>query len=130
MLKKAVHPANTPLPAGPYTHAVIAGDYIFVSGQTPEKPGTDELMEDGIKEQTRQVMEHIKTILEAAGCIMDDIVKVTAYLKDINDFAGYNEIYGQYFSTPYPVRSTVQCANPSNALIEVDVIAYRPGIQK
>ncbi|WP_338833110.1 2-iminobutanoate/2-iminopropanoate deaminase [Moorella humiferrea] len=126
MSKIPVHPANTPLPAGPYTHAIIAGDYVFVSGQTPEKPGTDELVEGGIKEQTRQVLEHIKTILAAAGCTMDDVVKVNAYLADINDFSGYNEVYKEYFSKPYPARLTVQCANPSNALVEIDVIAYRP----
>ncbi|CEP67479.1 Endoribonuclease L-PSP/chorismate mutase-like [Moorella glycerini] len=126
MSKIPVHPVNTPLPAGPYTHAIIAGDYIFVSGQTPEKPGTDELVEGGIKEQTRQVLEHIKTILATAGCTMDDVVKVNAYLADINDFSGYNEVYKEYFSRPYPARLTVQSANPSNALVEIDVIAYRP----
>lgn len=126
MSKTPVHPAETPIPAGPYTHAIVAGDFVFVSGQTPEKPGTDEVVEGGIKEQTKQVMENIKTIITAAGCTMDDIVKVNTCLADMNDFAGYNEVYGQYFTKPYPARITVQSANPSNALVEIDVIAYKP----
>lgn len=126
MAKIPVHPANTPLPLGPYTHAIMAGGFVFVSGQTPEKPGTDELVEGDIKVQTRQVMEHIKTILAAANCTMDDVVKVNAHLADIEDFAGYNEIYKEYFSKPYPARITVQSVIPGGALVEIDVIALCP----
>lgn len=126
MSKIPVHPANTPLPAGPYNHAIIAGGFVFVSGQTPEKPGTDELVEGGIEIQTRQVMEHLKTILTAAGCSMADVVKVNAHLADMNDFPGYNKAYKDYFSEPYPARITVQSGIPGGALLEVDVIALRP----
>lgn len=125
MNKIPIHPESAPIPAGPYTPALITGNFVFVSGQTPEKPGTDELVEGDIKVQTKQVMENIKGILEAAGCSMDDIVKVTCHLADINDFNGYNEVYGQYFTKPYPTRTTVQSVIPGNSLIEIDVIAIK-----
>ncbi len=125
--KIPIHPDNAPLPAGPYTHALIAGDFVFVSGQTPEKPGTDEIVAGGIKEHTRQVMENIKTILSAANCTMDDIVKVDTHLSDMNSFSGFNEVYGEYFSKPYPTRITVQSVLPPGALVEIAVVAYRAG---
>lgn len=125
MKKKAVHPASSPIPAGPYTPAVIAGDYVFVSGQTPEKPGTDEMVEGDIKVQTKQVMKNIENILAAADCTMDDVVKVHACLVNMDDFSGFNEVYGQIFSKPYPSRTTVECGVAGDCLIEVDVIALR-----
>ncbi|SDY64377.1 RidA family protein [Tindallia californiensis] len=124
MTKRAVHPAEAPLPAGPYNHAIIAGGFVFVSGQTPEKPGTDVIEAVGIKEHTRQVMENIKAILEAAGCGLEDLVKVEAHLKDMKDFDGFNEVYGQYVSQPYPARITVQSVlPPGDPLVEISVIA-------
>jgi len=125
VIKKAVHPECSPIPAGPYTPALIVGDFVFVSGQTPEKPGTDEMVEGDIKVQTRQVMENIQNILAAASCKMDDIVKVHACLVDMKDFAGFNEIYEQYFTKPYPTRTTVECGVAGDCLVEVDVVAYR-----
>lgn len=124
--KKCVYPECAPVPAGAYSPAVVIGNLVFVSGQTPEKPGTDELVEGDIKVQTKQVMENIKNILAAAGCTMDDVVKVSAHLKDINDFAGYNEVYKTYFNKPYPARTTVQSVIPGGSLVEIDVIAVRP----
>ena len=126
MGKKSVCPANAPVPAGPYSHAVMAGDFIFLSGQTPEKPGTDETVKGDIKIQTRQVMENIKSILAEVGCTMNDVVKVNAYLSDIKDFAGYNEAYREYFEKPYPARTTVQSTVPGGSLLEIDVIALCP----
>jgi len=124
MIKKnRIYPDNAPIPAGPYTPAIAAGNYVFVSGQTPEKPGTDILIEGDIKDQTRQVMENIKNILTAADCTMDDVVKVSAHLLDINDFDGYNAVYKEYFTEPFPARTTVQSVVPGGSLVEVDVIA-------
>jgi 2-iminobutanoate/2-iminopropanoate deaminase len=124
--KIPVHPAGAPLPAGPYTPAIIAGDFVFVSGQSPMKPGSREIVEGGIREQTAQVLENIRTILAAAGCSMADVVKVAAHLADMNDFAAYNEVYGQYFPEPYPARTTVQSVLPGPFVVEIDVVALRP----
>lgn len=125
MQKRGVHPKDALIPASPYTHAIVAGDYIFLSGQTPENLETDIMVEGDIKVQTKQVMENIKKVLAEAGCTMDDIVKVYACLKNIDDFAGYNEVYGQYFSAPYPARTTVECGILGGCLVEIDVIAMR-----
>ncbi len=127
MIKKTeVNPASAPLPAGSYSPAIISEGFVFVSGQTPEKPGTDETVEGDINIQTRQVMENIKGILEAAGCTMDHVVKVTVHLADINDFDGFNNVYQEYFTKPYPTRTTVQSVLLGNALVEMDVIALLP----
>ncbi|WP_366922000.1 Rid family detoxifying hydrolase [Metallumcola ferriviriculae] len=121
--KTRIYPENAPVPAGAYSPAVKCGQFVFVSGQTPEKPGTDELVEGDIKVQTKQVMENIKNILAAAHCTMDDVVKVGAHLADINDFDGYNEVYKQYFNIPAPARTTVESGIPGGSLVEIDVIA-------
>lgn len=124
--KIPVHPAEAPIPAGPYTPAIIAGGFVFVSGQTPEKPGTDILVRGDIKVQAKQVMENIKNILAAAGCTMNDIVKVDAHLANFQDFAGFNAVYGEYFAKPYPTRITVQSVLDGDALLEISVIAVKP----
>ncbi len=127
MLKKeTIHPESAPIPAGPYSPALKVGSMVFVSGQTPEKPGSDELVDGGIREQTIQVMENIKNILAAAGCAMDNVVRVNAHLLDINGFDEYNEVYKTYFNKPYPARTTVQSVIPGGGLVEVDVIAMLP----
>lgn len=123
MKKTPIHPATAPLPAGPYNHAIIANGFVFVSGQTPEYPGTDEVVPGGIKEQTRQVMENIQSILQAAGSSMGDVVKVDVHLKDLADFAGFNDVYGQYVKEPYPARITVQSVLFEGVLLEVSVTA-------
>lgn len=124
--KICVYPKNAPVPAGAYSPAIVSGNLVFVSGQTPEKPGTDELVEGDIRVQTRQVMENIKNILAAAGCSMDHVVKVSAHLLDIGDFAGYNDVYRTYFNKPFPARTTVQSVIPGGSLVEIDVIAVHP----
>ncbi len=121
--KQPVHPACAPVPAGFYTPAVIAGGLVFVSGQTPEKPGTSETVQGDIKVQTRQVMENIKNILAAADCSMNAIVKVEVHLARFSDFQGFNEVYGEYFAKPYPSRITVQSVRDGDALLEVAVTA-------
>ncbi|HYG58366.1 MAG TPA: Rid family detoxifying hydrolase [Symbiobacteriaceae bacterium] len=123
--KTPVHPPAAPVPAGPYSPAIIAGDFVFVSGQSPKKPGSKEYIEGDVKVQTRQTLENIRNILAAAGCTMDDVVKVNAHLADMNDFAAYNEVYTEFFAQPYPARTTVQSGLPGPFSVEIDVIAMR-----
>lgn len=124
--KIAVHPEGAPIPAGPYSPAIIAGDFVFVSGQGPLKPGTREILPGTVREQTAQALENIRTILAAAGCTMADVVKVTAHLADMADFPIYNEVYGTHFPEPYPARTTVQSVLPGPFTVEIDVVALRP----
>lgn len=124
--KTPVHPEGAPLPAGPYTPAIIGGGFVFVSGQSPKLPGTTTTVEGDIKVQTRQVLENIRTILAAAGSTMADVVKVAVHLKDMRDFATFNEEYKQHFPEPFPARTTVQSVLPGDFLVEIDVIALAP----
>lgn len=125
--KIPVHPAGAPIPGGPYTPAIIAGDFVFVSGQVPKRPGTSELVQGDIAVQTRVVLENVRSILEAAGCTMADVVKVTCHLTDLKDFAAFNAVYGTFFPEPYPARTTVQSVLNPGVGVEIDVIALRPG---
>lgn len=125
--KIPVHPAAAPLPAGPYTPAIIAGDFVFVSGQGQLKPGTREITQGDIGVQTRQVLENIRGILEAAGCTMADVVKVNAHLADMANFQAFNQVYREYFPEPFPARTTVQSGLPGPFGVEIDVICYRGG---
>lgn len=124
--KIPVHPAGAPTPAGPYSPAIIAGDFVYVSGQTPKKPGTSEAVQGDVTVQTRQVLENMKSILAAAGCSMADVVKVNVHLADMADFAVFNGIYGEYFPAPYPARTTVQSVLPGSYAVEIDLVALRP----
>lgn len=124
--KIPVYPDGGPKPGGPYTPAIIAGGFVFVSGQVPKKPGTAELVQGDIAAQTRQVLENVKLTLEAAGASMADVVKVTAHLVDMKDFAAFNEIYQSYFPEPRPARTTVQSVMNPGVGVEVDVIALLP----
>ena len=112
---------------GPYTPAIKVGDFLYVSGQVAFKPGTTELAADDIEVQTRQVLDNIKSILANAGYDMSDVVQSTVYLKDINDFAKMNQIYGTYFlQGRYPTRTTVEVSNlPRKARIEITAVACK-----
>ncbi len=121
--KKSIFPVNAPKLAAPYSPGIRIGNLLFISGQVPVNPATSELVEGGIKEQTRQVMENMKNIIAAAGGSVDDIVKVNAFLKNMGDFKAFNEVYKSYFNEPYPARSCVECANPVGALVEVEFTA-------
>ncbi len=128
MSKEIVFTEKAPKPIGPYSQAVKVGQWLFVSGQIALDPATGDLIRGGIEEQTTRVFENIKTILEAAGYTLDDIVKVTVYLTDLSDFPKFNEVYSRYFKSNPPARTTVQVsALPRGAKIEVDVIAYKQG---
>jgi 2-iminobutanoate/2-iminopropanoate deaminase len=123
-MKEIINPKNTPAPIGPYSKGMKCKGFIFVGGQLPVNPKTEKLVEGGIKEQTKQSLENVKTILEDGGSSLEKIVKTTVYLKDMNDFNDMNEVYKQFFKKDFPTRATVQVARlPKDALIEIEAIA-------
>jgi len=124
MSKQSISSKDAPTAIGPYSPAVRAGQLLFVSGQVPLDPVTGQMVPGGIAEQTRRVLDNIGALLAAAGRSFGHVVRTTIFLADMNDFAAVNEIYGQYFSEPYPARATVQVARlPKDARVEIDVIA-------
>ena len=125
-MKKIITSKNAPAPIGPYSHAVLHGNMLFVSGQVGKHPVTGELMLGDIKTETKQVMENVKGILTDAGMDFTNIVKTTIFLTDMNDFASVNEVYGSYFTGDYPARETVQVSKlPLNVNVEISVIAIK-----
>jgi 2-iminobutanoate/2-iminopropanoate deaminase len=123
-MKDIVTTDRGPKPIGPYSQAVKAGGFLFMSGQVALDPKTGDLTGADVRQQTERVMENIKGILEAAGSHLHHVVKTTVFLKDMNDFPAMNEVYGRYFSAAPPARSTVQVARlPKDALVEIEVVA-------
>ena len=123
-LKQSVSSPDAPKAIGPYSQAVRAGQLLFVSGQVPLDPATGEIVGGDIAAQTRRVFENLGAVLKAAGRSFGDVVRTTVILADMNDFAAVNEVYGSYFSEPYPARATVQVARlPKDARVEIDLIA-------
>jgi 2-iminobutanoate/2-iminopropanoate deaminase len=122
-MKQQIFPSNAPKPAGAYSPGLRVGDFVFVSGQGPSNPATGLLAGDAIEEQTAQVLENIKAILEAGGATMADVVKVTAHLSDLAHFDRYNKVYATYFPDPKPTRTTVG-SQLKGILVEIDAIAY------
>jgi 2-iminobutanoate/2-iminopropanoate deaminase len=123
-MKKIINTNDAPAPIGPYSQAVIAGGFLFVSGQIPINPATGDLVMDDIKTETRQVMQNIKAILTEAGVDFSHVVKTSIFLKDMQNFAQVNEVYGTYFSSDFPARETVQVAGlPKNVNVEITVTA-------
>ena len=117
---------NAPSAIGPYSQAIQAGGFIFVSGQLPIDSTTGEFAGSGIKEQSKQSLLNIKAILEEAGYSMNTVIKSTVYLNNIDDFAVMNEVYSTFFSEPYPARATFAVKTlPKNALVEIEVVAYK-----
>jgi 2-iminobutanoate/2-iminopropanoate deaminase len=113
-----------PKAIGPYSQAIRANGFIFVSGQVPFDPATGAIVEGDIARQTERVIENLKAILEAAGSALSKAVKTTVFLKDMNDFAAMNEVYGRYFKTAPPARATVEVARlPRDVKVEIEVIA-------
>ncbi len=113
-----------PKPIGPYSQAIRTNGFLYVSGQVALDPKTGELTGTDIHQQTERVLENVKGILEAAGSNLHHVVKTTVFLKDMNEFAAMNEVYGKYFTLAPPARTTVQVARlPKDALVEVEVIA-------
>ncbi|MEG1862131.1 MAG: RidA family protein [Oscillospiraceae bacterium] len=125
-MKKVVFSANAPAAIGPYSQAIQTDKTIYVSGQLPVVPATGAFPSDDIKDQTRQSLENIKTILESAGYSMADIVKTTVLLADIKDFAAMNEVYGTFFTSDFPARAAFQVvAVPKGAKLEIEAVAYK-----
>lgn len=121
---KMIETKDAPGPIGPYSQAVLADGFVFVSGQIPVDPRTGLVVEGGIEAQTRQVMKNISAILTAAGSGLAQVVKTTVYLSNLDDFPAFNNVYGDYFSEAKPARATVQVTRlPKEALVEVEVIA-------
>ena len=114
-----------PKAIGPYSQAIRAGGFLFVSGQIPLDPSTGQMVEGGIEAQARRVMDNLAAVLAAAGASMGNVVRSTIYLADLADFGTVNDIYGSYFSAPAPARATVQVSRlPRDARVEIDVIAH------
>jgi 2-iminobutanoate/2-iminopropanoate deaminase len=126
MLERLIAP-GAPQPRGPYSHAVRAGDFIFVSGQGPIDPVTNELKVGDVASETRATLENIRNILKAAGADLADVVRCGVFLTDIRDFAGMNQVYSQFFGDIRPARTTVQAVLPAHgSKVEIDCVAYKP----
>ena len=125
-MKTIITSKNAPTPIGPYSHGVLNGNMLFVSGQVGKHPVSGELMISDIKTETKQVMENIKGILNDAGMDFANVCKTTIFLTDMNDFAFVNEVYGSYFSKDFPARETVQVSKlPLNVNVEISIIAIK-----
>jgi 2-iminobutanoate/2-iminopropanoate deaminase len=123
-MKDVVLTEKGPKPIGPYSQAIKSGGFLFASGQVALDPRSNEFLAGDIRHQTERVLENVKAILEAGGANLHHVVKTTVFLKDMNDFAAMNEVYGEYFTSAPPARSTVQVARlPKDALVEIEVIA-------
>jgi 2-iminobutanoate/2-iminopropanoate deaminase len=124
MKKKVIQTEKAPKAIGPYSQAIQAGEFLFLSGQIPLDPKTGDLMKGDIREQTQQVLENIKGVLESQGLGMENVVKATLFLKDMANFNQVNEVYATYFSSFPPARSTIEVAKlPRDADIEIEAIA-------
>lgn len=128
--KQKVSTEQAPQAIGPYSQAVKIAGFLYTSGQIALDPATGSLVAGGIQDQTERVLENLNGVLAAAGCSMSDVVKTTVFLKDMNDFAGMNEVYARYLApngAVAPARSTVQVARlPKDSLIEIELIAALP----
>ena len=123
-MKDVVATERGPKAIGPYSQAIRANGFLFVSGQIPLDPATQQLVAGDIQAQTERVLENLKGIVEAAGSSLDKVVRATVFLADMNEFAAMNEVYGRYFQNQPPARSTVQVARlPRDVRVEIDVIA-------
>lgn len=126
MKKEIIFTEKAPKAIGPYSQAVKVSNMLFVSGQVPLNPDTMEIVSDCVKEQTEQVMQNLKAILTEAGYNFEDVVKTTIFIKDMNDFASINEVYGQYFTQLKPARATVEVARlPKDVKVEIELIAVK-----
>src|SRR5215213_1765918 len=123
-MKEIISTENAPGAIGPYSQAVKTGNMVFVSGQIPIDPQTGEFVSNDVAEQTEQVLKNLSAVLEAAGASLNNVVKTTVFLADMNDFTAMNEVYARYFSENKPARATVQAARlPRDARVEIECIA-------
>ena len=123
-MKQAISSPDAPKAIGPYSQAIRTGQLLFASGQIPTDPATGVIVDGDVAAQTRRVFDNLEAVLKTANLSFADVVKTTVFLADMNDFAAMNEVYGKYFSEPYPARATVQVARlPKDARVEIDLIA-------
>lgn len=121
---KMFNTENAPAAVGPYSHAVLAGDMIYISGQIPMNPATGELVKSGVEDETSQCLENAKAILEDAGTSLEKVVKATIFIKNMDDFGKINGVYGKYFSGHKPARACVEVARlPLGVNVEIEMIA-------
>jgi len=126
MNKKQIDTKKAPAALGPYSQGVISNGFIFLSGQIGIDPENGKLVDGGVAEQTKQIFGNIKNVLSESGSVLDDVVKVTVFLKNMDDFSLVNSIYSNYFSKPFPARSAIQAAKlPLDVDIEIEVIAAK-----
>ena len=125
-MRKAILTEQAPKPLGPYSQAIIEGDFIFVAGQGCTNPLTGKLERGDVRSETKQVFANLEEILQAAGASLEDVVKCNVYLRDINDFAAMNEVYEGVFAAPFPARTTIQAgALPGGIAVEIECIAKK-----
>ena len=123
-MRERIQTDNAPAAIGPYSQAIKAGGFVFVSGQIPTNPQTGEFVAGGIAEQTEQVLKNLQAVLEASGSSLDHVVKTTVFLADMKEFSGMNEVYARFFSGPPPARATVAAAGlPRDARVEIEAVA-------
>lgn len=119
---KEIKTSNAPAAIGPYSQAIISGGMLYTSGQIPINPATGEIPA-GVEAQARQALTNVKNLIEASGASIDNVVKTSVFIKDMNDFAKINEIYAEFFTEPYPARSCVEVARlPKDVLLEIETI--------
>jgi 2-iminobutanoate/2-iminopropanoate deaminase len=125
-MRNAIQTDNAPKPIGPYSQAIVEGDFIFLAGQGPTNPATGKVEYGDVASETKRTFENMKAILEAAGSSLDKVVKCNVYLRDIKDFAAMNDVYKTYFKAPYPARTTIQAAAlPGGIAVEIECVARR-----
>ena len=125
-MKRIIQTNNAPQAIGPYSQAVMANDTLYVSGQIPVIPATGVIVSEKVEEQARQVMENVKAVVEAAGLTLDDVVKTTVFIKNMDDFSIINGVYSEYFKENCPARACVEVARlPKDVLVEMDAIAVK-----
>ncbi|MFN6039161.1 MAG: RidA family protein [Bacteroidota bacterium] len=123
-MKKIIFTPDAPVPIGPYSQAVLIDNTLYMSGQIALDPQTNKIVRGTIKEETKGVMENIKAVLKAAGMTFDNVVKVTIFLSDMNNFVHVNEVYASYFTTDFPARATIQASRlPKDANVEISLEA-------
>ena len=128
MTKEIISTKSAPQAIGPYSQAVKAGNLMFISGQIPLDPKTGDLVSQSIEDQAKQVLENVKSICEAAGCSLNDIVKISIFLTDLSNFAVVNDMMKEYFSEPYPARATVEVSGlPLGVNVEIEAIVLING---
>ncbi|WP_410207435.1 RidA family protein [Fusobacterium sp.] len=125
-MSRIIHTEKAPAALGPYSQAIEANGMLFVSGQIPFVPATMTLVSDDVRDQTRQSLENVKAIVEAAGYSMENVVKAGVFIKDMNDFAAVNEVYNEYLGNVKPARACVEVARlPKDVKVEIEVIAVK-----